>query len=203
MENRTCKTCFEEKLLDEFRPHVRNGKTYWEHQCRACAAAAALRHYHESGEENRAKARARYAEDPQKHIDKVKNWYAKNKDRAIARSIRNRRKNPEIDRASSRKWRANNPMESRLLSKARRARLKNAKVGKVTKSDILDMHNAQNGMCAACGIVMAKWHVDHIMPLALGGAHEINNLQLLCPPCNLSKSSKHPAEFMRSRETGA
>ena len=37
-----------------------------------------------------------------------------------------------------------------------------------------------------------KYHVDHRMPLSLGGSNYPDNLQLLCPTCNLSKSATHP-----------
>lgn len=36
-------------------------------------------------------------------------------------------------------------------------------------------------------------------PLARGGTNQRTNLQLLCPPCNLSKSAKDPIDFMQSR----
>jgi 5-methylcytosine-specific restriction endonuclease McrA len=39
--------------------------------------------------------------------------------------------------------------------------------------------------------------MDHIMPLARGGKHSPANIQLLCPPCNLRKSAKHPIDYMR------
>ena len=38
-----------------------------------------------------------------------------------------------------------------------------------------------------------------IKPLARGGTNQRTNLQLLCPPCNLSKSAKDPIDFMQSR----
>lgn len=59
---------------------------------------------------------------------------------------------------------------------------------------------AQKGRCAACskGLMRLGHHVDHIKPLARGGAHENVNLQLLCPTCNLSKGAKDPVDFMQS-----
>lgn len=36
------------------------------------------------------------------------------------------------------------------------------------------------------------YHVDHIMPIALGGRHELTNLQWLEASLNLQKSAKHP-----------
>jgi 5-methylcytosine-specific restriction endonuclease McrA len=56
-------------------------------------------------------------------------------------------------------------------------------------------------MCVECGGLLSKLgkHVDHVLPLAKGGPHSTKNLQLLCPPCNRSKSDKLPEEFMRER----
>ena len=45
----------------------------------------------------------------------------------------------------------------------------------------------------AGGIVrpdLSMLHVDHITPLARGGADAFDNLQLLCAPCNLTKGAK-------------
>lgn len=55
--------------------------------------------------------------------------------------------------------------------------------------------------CAVCkaSIEGAAYHLDHIKPLARGGGNDPSNLQLLCPPCNLSKSAKDPIDFMQSR----
>jgi len=49
-----------------------------------------------------------------------------------------------------------------------------------------------------CGIKNG-YHLDHIMPLALGGTNISTNLQLLCPPCNWKKNAKHPVDFMQER----
>jgi hypothetical protein len=32
--------------------------------------------------------------------------------------------------------------------------------------------------------------IDHVIPVALGGTHEVTNLQTLCSRCNYRKSSK-------------
>lgn len=46
-----------------------------------------------------------------------------------------------------------------------------------------------NGRCVQCG---SKEHLqfDHIIPIVLGGATTVANLQLLCQPCNGSKGKK-------------
>lgn len=40
--------------------------------------------------------------------------------------------------------------------------------------------------CSAAGL----YHVDHAVPLVVGGTNDLDNLQLLCPPCNLKKGTR-------------
>ena len=47
--------------------------------------------------------------------------------------------------------------------------------------------------CAKCSqkIDAGKaWDIDHILPLALGGTNEAENLQILCKPCHQAKTTK-------------
>lgn len=43
--------------------------------------------------------------------------------------------------------------------------------------------------CCRCGTV-ANLTLDHITPLARGGANRIENLQVLCQPCNSRKGTR-------------
>lgn len=43
--------------------------------------------------------------------------------------------------------------------------------------------------CAHCGATEGLT-LDHIMPRVYGGTNMQENLQLLCPPCNVEKSKK-------------
>ncbi|WP_210651511.1 HNH endonuclease [Nocardioides sp. SYSU D00065] len=61
---------------------------------------------------------------------------------------------------------------------------------RITEAERIDLERKQNDRCATCGRFLdqaSKPHVDHIEPLALGGADELGNLQLLCGDCNLGK----------------
>lgn len=52
----------------------------------------------------------------------------------------------------------------------------------------------ERGKCADCGKDLIQelednYHFDHILPLSKGGTNDLSNLQLLCGPCNLTKSN--------------
>jgi len=61
------------------------------------------------------------------------------------------------------------------------------------------------GQCVACETVInwyGVWHVDHIVPLSLGGHNSVDNFIPLCASCNLSKGNMFMEKFIeRRRET--
>lgn len=68
----------------------------------------------------------------------------------------------------------------------------------VLSEDIYDvLMSEQEGLCVYCQTDLNESgrHLDHIMPLALGGSNTDENVQLLCPTCNTSKGSTHPVEY--------
>lgn len=46
---------------------------------------------------------------------------------------------------------------------------------------------------------MKTCHLDHIVPVAMGGPNIDENIQLLRQRCNNQKHSKHPVDFMQQR----
>lgn len=48
------------------------------------------------------------------------------------------------------------------------------------------------GRCEACGIYLevGEWQCDHLIPLRLGGTHDITNLRILCVPCHKKKTAE-------------
>jgi 5-methylcytosine-specific restriction endonuclease McrA len=121
-------------------------------------------------EHRRAKSRSRYASDREKFIAQSSAW---------------QKANPEFMRA---KW------------AKRRARIRGAG-GSYTASQVKMLFLVQKKKCANpfCRTSLTKgYHADHIMPLVLGGRNDIQNIQLLCASCNLSKHTKHPIEWAQS-----
>lgn len=50
---------------------------------------------------------------------------------------------------------------------------------------------AANGLCVECGKPLtANFHADHKHPYSKGGETTLDNIQALCPECNLKKGSK-------------
>ena len=44
--------------------------------------------------------------------------------------------------------------------------------------------------CVYCGNYHGPFHIDHIVPVSVGGPNHIDNLVVACQPCNLSKGAK-------------
>lgn len=59
---------------------------------------------------------------------------------------------------------------------------------KATRRYLLDQSGSK---CAACSRECCSPHIDHILPVALGGTDELDNLQVLCAACNLHKGARH------------
>lgn len=94
-----------------------------------------------------------------------------------------------------REYRRKNPDKVREFAKRRKDRTH----GTLPYGTIPKIRERQKNRCAICTCSLKNGdHLDHIVPLARGGKHEPSNLQLLCPPCNLAKSSRDPIEHMQS-----
>lgn len=57
---------------------------------------------------------------------------------------------------------------------------------RLTKAQRLQVYEKYGGKCAYCGnhITLDEMQVDHVKPLALGGADDISNFASACRMCN-------------------
>lgn len=105
-------------------------------------------------------------------------------------------KYPERRRAARSKWAQSNPDAVNLTRHRRRAR----KVGVISKGIVALLLTSQRGRCANCRCdIRYAYEVDHIVPLAAGGAHADENLQLLCGDCNRRKGAKDPIRWAQEQ----
>lgn len=51
--------------------------------------------------------------------------------------------------------------------------------------------------CAYCGATDGDFHIDHVIPVALGGTNDLENLRVACSTCNLSKGAKSLEEWLQ------
>lgn len=122
-----------------------------------------------------------------------------NQDAAIARAKEWRQKNPEKSSASTKRWQAENASIVSIHKSNRRAK-KRLSVGVLSTGLKDKLFTIQRGKCACCGLPLgSNYHLDHIMPLALGGPNTDDNIQLLRQRCNNQKHTKHPVDFMQER----
>ena len=140
-----------------------------------------------------------YADSPARSKQRFEKWKAANPDRAKARHREYGAKNRELIVAKNKRWRAEHPDEVRIHNHNRRARLRD-RGGRLSKGLVAKLFELQRGCCACCGKPLGDdYHLDHRMPITLGGHNEDWNMQLLKSQCNTEKYNKHPIDFMQSR----
>lgn len=98
-------------------------------------------------------------------------------------------------RESLKKYRQKNPEKIKEFNLRRKSR----SYGRLPKGFIKQLLLLQKNKCTICKTdISNKYHVDHVIPLAKNGKHKPDNIQLLCPSCNVRKSSKDPIDYMQS-----
>lgn len=152
--------------------------------CLPCNARRAAKYRTANPEKVKAVVDAWRLENKSKANELSTSWYLSNREKAISNSAR---------------WKKENTSSVLGHNHNRRARVKNA-FGKLSVGLSAKLFALQRGKCACCGLPLGKdYHLDHIMPLALGGHNTDDNVQLLRKRCNLQKNKKHPVDFMQSR----
>jgi hypothetical protein len=131
----------------------------------------------------------------------AQNWQEANRDQTRELARQYRKDNPEKIKQSKINWEKSNPEKHKAISVKRRQNRRAKKLGnggKLSKGIIDGLLALQKGKCACCGASLKNgYHLDHIMPLALGGQNSDNNVQLLTPICNWKKGAKHPDDWAR------
>lgn len=184
MVERAKKICFKcgvEKYLADFYKHSRMADGHL-NKCKECTKKDTA--------ENRIKNEEYY---------RVYEKNRMNMPHRIAARKEYQKNNRDKARKYNKKWSDNNKESVRANVMNRRARKRGAD-GSYCAKDIREKMSAHKGKCAMCKTGIKKnFHVDHIIPLAIGGTNWPSNLQLLCANCNWEKGAKHPIDFAQER----
>lgn len=203
--SKRCSGCGESLPIEQYGKNaaMKDGRQI---HCKPCRAdiqrAYRARNPDKAREITRQTMRRRRQADPDADREYMRNW---------------REQNPELVKASKRAWEAANRDRIRIYASEANRRWKRANPDKVKAEDLrrralkasasvglvdlAALWESQGGVCGICDLPIDRdlaWpdprsaSVDHIMPLARGGAHAQFNLQWVHLTENLSKGARLP-----------
>jgi 5-methylcytosine-specific restriction endonuclease McrA len=207
---KNCYKCKEVKSKSEFCKD-KSRHDGLQARCKSCDKLIAHAHYINNVEKIAKVGLIYRTNNKEKIAIKGKNYYLNNREKILktcayyklTNVLKIKLRNKEYNLANrkllslrGKAYRAGTPEQQKVYRHIRRGREQNAD-GFFTSLDIKNLLLAQNSKCVYCQIELITkgagiYHVDHIMPLKLGGSNYPENLQLLCSTCNLSKSATHP-----------
>lgn len=179
-------------------------------KCAECIADRGKKRREIHGERLRLEARTDYSENKEKYAKYNKTYRNTNQSSLAASKSRYYEENKEKIAEYQKEYRAANGPRLKSVhddyrsifkqkvitwNRNRKARYRNAD-GFHSFEDVMGILVSQERKCNSCfSCVDSGYHVDHVMPLALGGSNWPSNLQILCPACNMKKGSMHPDDW--------
>lgn len=113
---------------------------------------------------------------PAHRAEVARNWYQRNRELALE---------------SSRAWSKTNRHRKALYQRAPDKQLDQSQWA---REDFARARRILDGACAYCGSTESLT-LDHVVPLARGGSHAIENLVAACRTCNSRKGARDELEF--------
>lgn len=156
--------------------------------------------YLESGNEYTTKGR--YIQDNRLYDSDNEECAKEMKRLRSAEAAEDYERNRERRIEQAKQWQKGNKDKVQIRNQNRRARRVGAD-GSHTLEETNLLLQDQDHKCACCGeqLTESNRHLDHIMPLVLGGSNYIENLQWLCQFCNNSKGGRHPDDWFAYTQT--
>ncbi|MDR6421282.1 5-methylcytosine-specific restriction endonuclease McrA [Paraburkholderia phenoliruptrix] len=206
-----CKPCRAQEVADDRSKNPdkykeRHRRYYEKYRDNVIARTSA---YSKANSDVRARAVLNYVGNPANKKKLLETW-KKYRDNNRAKIAEYRKANSEARRTYDREYRSENKERTSAYGKKwkeqnrdavatswrnRRARITNA--GAHTVAQTRTLYVVQDGCCANCDSrLQDDMHLDHWMPLSLGGSNTIENLQWLCRDCNLGKGSADPIVWL-------
>ncbi len=134
-------------------------------------------------------------------LARSKRYYEANKPASHRAAARWAKANPQKARRFVKNWEIANPEAVAAKANRRRARKMSAPGRGVTRVQWKEILAASLGLCAYC-CQKKKLTMDHIDPIARGGAHDIDNVAGACRFCNQSKNDTTVVVWMAKKALG-
>src|SRR4051794_14684429 len=180
--SKTCRRCGAPKPATDFRPDARykDGYASW---CRSCHSEYAKEWARKNADKARASADAWRAKNPERVKAIAKRSRERHRDERFVADRLWREANREYLSTYIKAWKAANRDRMRALNVEAKRRRRWGRDGQSVRyvENVLLMDP-----CAYCGGPSGT--VDHIVPVAGGGANGWENLTAACQPCNSRKS---------------
>jgi hypothetical protein len=178
---KVCAICKVEKPTEDFSPS-KAGKPH--SYCKPCYKIWAHQNYFENKDKRLAQKKQWRLDNPElvKAIEKKSR--EKHKEKKNKSGTEWAKRNPEKVAQYAKNWKKKNREAIVGISHRRRAKIRCATIGKVTKHDIQALLRRP---CIYCGDKSEQ--IDHVIPLARGGSHSIGNLSPACRRCNQTKGA--------------
>lgn len=188
-----CKRCGTTKTLADFYRG-----TY------ACSACVDVANERKREKERAEKEKIREAQRPMREAKKRerlisyrKRYYAANREKVVEKSRVYRSEN--LQKCRARELAYQKTEKGKMVAKNTTHRRRAAKrEGTVTTEQLLTLKAKAKGRCYYCCRKSKNLTIDHIVPLAKGGRHDLDNLVMACGECNRRKSDKDPLAFANS-----
>lgn len=184
----------------EFFYREKTGKYGLRAQCKACVQERTSEYLKRPEVRERVRELARGRKEyqaawrranPEKLREYHLIWWAKNRDDILERQRQRRARIADWYHD----YYVRNKEKYRAQERTRRAALRGSD-GQHSAGDVAAQYQLQRGKCFWCGEKLnGSYHVDHVVPVVLGGQNGPENLVVSCPRCNLSKGGKHPMDF--------
>lgn len=168
-----CRVCDKELILGENWAGYR--QKWHNYLCRACDRLDGKTYYKSHKKQQLARMRSWRETHSEEKAARARRWYQANKQETISRASRWQKAHPEQRRAIV--YRGN---------MKRRARLAQVAYEPIDRNVIFAYDDYR---CVYCGSA-ENLTLDHIVPVAKGGAHIEDNLVTACLHCNISKGMK-------------